>query len=55
MLQDDNLVPVKWPPVRVMEVHSGDNRLVRVVTVKTGTGVYKPSITKMALLLLFQE
>ena len=52
VLQDDNLVPVKWPLARVMKVHSGKNGLVRVVT---GTGVYTRPITKMALLLPSQE
>ena len=51
ILQEDNLVPTKWPLARVLEVYPGKDGLVRVVTVKTSTGVYKRPISKLALLL----
>ena len=36
---------------RVIEIHAGGDKLVRVVTVKTSTGTYKRPVTKMAALL----
>ena len=38
VLQDDCVVPCKWPLVGVVETHAG---IVCVVTVKTATGKYK--------------
>ena len=50
-LHEDNLVPTKWPLARVRSVHPGRDGKVRVVTVKTFTGIYKRPVTKVALLL----
>ena len=50
VLQEDNLVPTKWPLARVVKVHAGNDELVRVVTVKTSNGTYKRPTTKIALL-----
>ena len=55
VLQEDGLVPTKWPLTRVMSVHPGKDGLVRVVTVKTHTGTYKCPITKVATLLLLED
>ena len=52
ILQEDNLIPTKWPLARVIEVHPGKDDLVRVVTVKTSSGTYKRPISKIAFLLL---
>ena len=54
-LQEDNLVPSKWPLARVLQVHPGKDGLVRVATVKTSTGIYKRSTCKLALLLPQEE
>ena len=51
ILQDNNLIPTQWPLARVLQVHPGKDRLVRVATVKTSTGVYKRPTAKLALLL----
>ena len=51
LLQDDNLVPIRWPLGRVVKTYPGKDSLVRVVDVKTSHGVYKRPITKIALLL----
>ena len=51
VLQEDGLVPAKWPLAKIVEVHEGKDGLVRVVTVKTHTGTYKRPIHKLALLL----
>ena len=51
VLQEDGLVPAKWPIAMIVEVCKGKDGLVRVVTVKTPTGTYKRPIHKLALLL----
>ena len=51
ILQDNSLVPTQWPLARVMRVHTGEDGLVRVATVKTSSGTYKRPVTKLALLL----
>ena len=51
VLQDDGMVPTKWPLARVAEVHSGKDGVVRVATVRTTKGSYKRPVNKLALLL----
>ncbi len=51
VLQDDGLVPTRWPLGRVTKVHRGKDGLVRVVTLKSGSGTYKRPVTKIAPLL----
>ena len=41
ILQEDNMVPTKWPFAKVIQTHTGKDRLVREVTIKTATGTYK--------------
>ena len=40
LLQEDGMVPRKWPMAKVTDVHTGQDGLVRVVTVKTAQGSY---------------
>ena len=51
ILQEDNVIPARWPLARVTETHPGNDGIVRVVTVKTSSGVYKRPVAKLALLL----
>ena len=51
LLREDNVTPAKWPLARVCEVYPGKDGLVRVVSVKTGSGTYKRPITKVVILL----
>ena len=51
ILQEDSLVPGKWPLTRVTQVHKRKDGLVCVVTIKTHTGIYKRPVHKIALLL----
>ena len=46
-LKEDILVPTRWPLARVIETHVGKDNHVRVVTVKTASGIYKRPITKV--------
>ena len=52
ILQNANLVPTKRPLGRVVKTFHGEDRLVRVVDVKTQSGVYRRPVTKVALLLV---
>ena len=51
ILQEDNLVRIKWPLGRIVTTYPGRDGLVRVVEVKTSHGIYKRPTTKIALLL----
>ena len=50
-LREDGMVPTRWPLARVVDVHTGRDRVVRVVTVKTRDGTYTRPITKIAVLI----
>ena len=51
IVKEDNLIPGMWPLARITEVHTGQDGLVRVATIKTANGTYKRPITKLAPLL----
>ena len=51
ILQDANLVPTRWPLGRVVKTFHGEDHLVRLVDVKTQSGVYRRPVTKIALIL----
>jgi len=50
LLQDENLPPLKWKTGRVIDTHAGKDGLVRIVTIRTATGITKRSITKLCKL-----
>lgn len=50
LLKDDNLPPLKWQMARVTEVIRGDDGVVRVVIVRTSSGVMKRAVSKVAVL-----
>ena len=50
-LREDGMVPTRWPLARVVDVHTGRDRVVRVVTVKTRDGTYTRPVTKIAMLI----
>ena len=49
-IQDDNLPPGKWMMGRVLETHPGQDGLVRVVTLKTKSGIVKRPVVKLSIL-----
>ena len=51
VVNEDGMIPTTWPLGRIVEVFSGKDGLVRVVNVKTKSGVYKRPVHKLALLL----
>lgn len=48
LLKEDNTPPLQWPLGRICEVFPGDDGKVRVISVKTNSGTYKRSITRVA-------
>lgn len=50
LLKEDNLQPLMWKMARITDVHPGDDGVVRVVTVKTRTGLTKRAIRYICLL-----
>ena len=55
IVKEDNLPPNKWKMGRVILVHPGEDALVRVVTVKTGTGEVKRPVVKLCPILFNDE
>ena len=51
LLQEDSLIPTRWPIGRITKTFPGADGCVRVVTVKTSTGSYTRPVTKIAPLL----
>ena len=49
------MIPAKWPLGKIIEVYPGQDGLIRVVSVKTASGVYKRPVNKVALLLPFED
>ena len=45
LLQEESIVPTKWPLARVVKIHPGRDGLVRVATVRTKTGLYTRPVT----------
>lgn len=48
LIKEENVPPCQWPMARIIEVHKGDDDLIRVVTVKMKNNVFKRPITKLA-------
>lgn len=50
LLKEDNLPPLKWKLGRVVDIHAGSDRNIRVVTVKTQDSQYRRAISKICIL-----
>ncbi|XP_055923722.1 uncharacterized protein LOC129954081 [Eupeodes corollae] len=50
IIRDDNIPPLKWKLGRVMELHPGTDHIVRVVTLKTATGIFKRAVANLCRL-----
>ena len=51
ILQESGTTPANWPLARIVQVHLGQDNLVRVVTVKTSQGTYTRPVAKIAILI----
>lgn len=50
LLREENLPPQQWSLGRIIKVHPGKDNVIRVVSVKTKTGVFKRAVTKISVL-----
>ncbi|XP_058816864.1 uncharacterized protein LOC131680158 [Topomyia yanbarensis] len=50
VIKDDNQPPMRWKMGRIVQTHPGDDGTVRVVTLKTATGMLTRSVEKLCLL-----
>jgi len=55
IIHEENIPPMKWKLARVVEVHSGADGAVRVVSLKTASGSYKRPIVKLTPILFNNE
>lgn len=47
LLKEDNTHSLHWPLGRIVNVFPGDDGIVRVISVKTYSGVYKRAVTRV--------
>lgn len=50
LIKEDHVPPMHWPLGRITEAHPGKDGIIRVVSVKTRSGVFKRAVAKIALL-----
>lgn len=50
IVKDDRQPPNKWLLGRVVDLHPGQDDLIRVATIRTKNGIYKRSISKLCRL-----
>lgn len=55
LIKDDHLPSNQWARGRIVEVHPGDDQLVRVVTVRTANGTYRRCVSKISKLPIQQS
>ena len=47
LIKEKNVPCMRWPLGRVLEVHPGDDGVVRTATIKTSTGEYKRCVRQL--------
>ncbi|XP_058447612.1 uncharacterized protein LOC131427994 [Malaya genurostris] len=55
LLKQENMPPLQWPLGRIIQTVHGPDEHVRVVVVRTATGVYKRAVTQIAVLPIDME
>ena len=50
LVKEDNLPPLVWKKAVIIDMHTGWDGLVRVVTIRTTTGTFKRPIAKICVL-----
>lgn len=55
VLREDNLPPLQWQLGRVIWLHLGEDVVVRVVSVKTPSGITKRAVSRLAFLPVEQQ
>lgn len=47
LLKEEDNPPLKWPLARIIEIYPGPDNKLRVVKVRTASGVFTRSISKL--------
>lgn len=55
ILREETTPPLKWPLARIIDVNPGQDGIIRVVTVKTATSVFKRAIATLCKAFLKAE
>lgn len=50
LIRDDNQPPLRWPMGKIVELHTSNDSIIRVVTLKTSTGIIKRPVVKLCWL-----
>lgn len=50
IVKEDNVPVCKWPLGRIIKIYPGKDKIIRVVDVKTQTGIFKRTISRLCLL-----
>jgi hypothetical protein len=50
LVREDNLPPTQWLVGRIVQLHPGQDGIVRVVSLKTKNGIYKRPVVKICVL-----
>lgn len=50
LVKNENTPPMVWPLGRIIETHPGEDRITRVVTIKTSHGLSKRALSKVCIL-----
>ncbi|XP_076661119.1 uncharacterized protein LOC143364992 [Halictus rubicundus] len=50
IIKEDNLPPLQWSMGRIVQVHPGNDGVIRVATVRTSTGTIKRPVTKLCII-----
>ncbi|KAG5877886.1 hypothetical protein JTB14_023990 [Gonioctena quinquepunctata] len=50
LLKEENNPPQFWPTGRIIDVHPGQDKIARVVSIRTRNGTVKRALNKIALL-----
>lgn len=53
LVHDKNLPPSNWVLGRIIELHPGDDKIIRVVTLKTANAILKRPVSKLSILPIY--
>lgn len=55
LLKDDRFPPFQWAIGRIIDVHPGEDGIIRVITIKTAEGQFKRSARNICLLSQYEN
>lgn len=50
LLKDKDLPPLKWRLARIIDIHAGSDNQIRIVSVRTSSGIIKRAVNKICVL-----